>query len=180
MIPEHDTSNKLEALRSPAESGDAQAQFELGLKFYKGEEVAIDAKVAFTFWKKSADQGHAFAQNNLSILYAQGDGVSRSDAMALFWCRKSAIQGNAFGQLNLGKHYAKGIGVKIDNDAAEIWLTKAAAQGNSEALNLMLEINTQKTADDDGSPGIATALVLVILGDFFISAILWTRSISIY
>jgi hypothetical protein len=164
MSPENDTSKKLEALRSLAESGDAQAQFELGLKFYKGEEVALDAKVAFTFWKKSADQGHAFAQNNLSILYAQGDGVTRSDAMAFFWCKKSAIQGNAYGQLNLGKHYAKGIGVKIDNDAAEIWLTKAAAQGNSEALNFMMEINTQQTADDGGSPVIATALVVVILG----------------
>ena len=62
---------------------DANAQYNLGLKFAKGEGVPQDFAVAMSWYRKAADQGNASAQNSLGVMYAKGQGVPRDNAAAV-------------------------------------------------------------------------------------------------
>ena len=68
-------ADKGEALRGAAETGDADAQYNLGVMHYQGEGVAQDPKQAATWFCRAADQGHAQAQFALGLMYDKGYGV---------------------------------------------------------------------------------------------------------
>jgi len=90
-----------DAFTKLAEQGDAKAQFNLGLMYYKGEGVRQDKFEAARFFRKAAEQGNAEAQANLGILYYNGDGVQQDKAEAARWLRKAAEQGDAEAQSTL-------------------------------------------------------------------------------
>ena len=58
-----------------AEQGDAYAQFNLGLMYYKGQIVPQDYEIAVKWYILSAEQGVANAQFRLGWMYANGEGV---------------------------------------------------------------------------------------------------------
>src|ERR1700680_2139915 len=58
--------NDFYAMREPAAKGDAQAQFALGIHYYRGLGVPQDYAQALLWFAKSADQGFAPAQNQLA------------------------------------------------------------------------------------------------------------------
>ncbi len=120
-------------LKAAAEQGHADAQFNLGNCYYKGEGVKQDYAEAVSWYRKSAEQGHINAQYNLGLCYENGKGVRQDHAEAVKWYRKSAEQGNAYAQNNLGVCYKKGRGVGQDYAEAVKWYRKAAEQGNSDA-----------------------------------------------
>lgn len=88
-----------------AEQGDAEAQFQLGNKYRKGEGVRKSYKEAAKWFRKAAEQGHAKAQNNLGNRYRYGQGVRQDYEEAAKWYRKAAAQGNAKAKKNLGNMY---------------------------------------------------------------------------
>jgi TPR repeat protein len=90
-----------DAFTKLAEQGDAKAQFNLGLMYYKGEGVRQDKFEAARFFRKAAEQGNAEAQANLGILYYNGDGVQQDKVEAARWLRKAAEQGDAEAQSTL-------------------------------------------------------------------------------
>ena len=51
-----------EKLRSVAESGDAVAQFRLGMRYYKGMEIEQDYEQAANWFQTSAEQKNSQAQ----------------------------------------------------------------------------------------------------------------------
>jgi len=51
-----------EKVRKAAEQGDAQAQAQLGWKYYKGTGVPQNHAEAFAWWRKAAEQGNKSAQ----------------------------------------------------------------------------------------------------------------------
>ena len=51
-----------------AEQGDADAQHNLGIPYYKGEGVTQDYEKAIFWWQKAAQQGLAEAQEALNKL----------------------------------------------------------------------------------------------------------------
>ena len=53
------TPSEFEEIKAKAEAGDADAQFNLGVMYRKGQGMEQDYKEAFKWWKKAADQGHA-------------------------------------------------------------------------------------------------------------------------
>ena len=61
------TSSFQEALNK-AEQGDTEAQYNLGLCYYKGEGVAKDVVEAAKWYREAADQGYAEAQKALQPL----------------------------------------------------------------------------------------------------------------
>ncbi len=78
-------------LRKQAESGNPQAQFQLGLYYYLGKiDGKVDYEKAVYWFTKSAEQGNTNAQTNLGIMYENGQGVKQDYAEALKWYRKSA------------------------------------------------------------------------------------------
>jgi len=89
-------------LRARAEKGDADAQFNLGVKYYRGDGVPKDAVQAATWYRRAAEQGAASAQYNLGLMHTSGEGVPKDAVQAASWFRKAAEQGYALAQNNLG------------------------------------------------------------------------------
>src|SRR5215204_1684155 len=58
----------IDSVRTKAESGDAQAQADLGRAYSKGEGVKQSYSEAAKWYLKSAEQGNAIAQNALGEL----------------------------------------------------------------------------------------------------------------
>ena len=116
-----------------AQSGIADAQFNLGVMHANGQGVAQDDKKAFEWYTKAAEQGHMTAQYNLGVMHSNGQGVAQDDEKAFEWYTKAARQEDSMAQNNLGFVYEHGRGVLQDDKAAFLWYTKAAEQGYSLA-----------------------------------------------
>jgi TPR repeat protein len=82
-------------LMTKAATGDAAAQFALGMAYHDGKGVNANDSVAAEWIRKSADQGYAAAQNELGVLYRMGEGVERNKEEGVRWLRLAARQGNA-------------------------------------------------------------------------------------
>ena len=91
-----------ELLRTQAEQGDAEAQFNLGLMSYDGKGVPQDDAEAVKWFRLAAEQGYADAQLSLGVLYANGQGLPQDDAEAIKWYRLAAEQRNAVARFALG------------------------------------------------------------------------------
>ena len=61
--------------QSLARQGDARAQAQLGLMYFKGRGMALDHKKAKFWYHKAAEQGLAQAQYKLGFMYEKGLGV---------------------------------------------------------------------------------------------------------
>ena len=120
-------------LKARAMQGDADAQFNLGHMYAKGEGVSKDATEAVKWWRMAAEQGFAIAQNSLGLMYDRGIGVPKDATEAVKWFRKAAEQGDADAQFNLGLMYYKGEGVPKNAAEAVKWWRKAVEQGNAIA-----------------------------------------------
>lgn len=123
----------LPSLRALAEKNDANAQNELGLRYYSGQGVKADFNEAIKWFTKAAAQEHFKAQYNLGILCEKGEGVVENDREAVKWLTKSAAQGFAKAQADLGSMYFIGKGVKQNNFIAYAWWNIAAFNGNEKA-----------------------------------------------
>ena len=129
-----DASAQLQAhllpyLKTVAESGDAQAQFQFGVCYRGGYGVKKDEAEAVKWWREAAEQGFVKAQYNLGSCYANGIGVSQNRPEAAKWWRKAAEQGDAKSQCGLGISYYYGYVETKDYAEAVKWYRKAAEQG---------------------------------------------------
>ena len=91
--------SELESLEKCATDGDAEAQFNLGMRYHEGDGVKQDASTARVWfekaaasrwWSKAPAKGHAGAQFQLGLLYKGND-----LATARRWYEKAAAQGYA-------------------------------------------------------------------------------------
>lgn len=87
------------AVHQIALQGNTQAQYQLGMKYLKGQDLPQDFKQAICWFFKAASRGHKEAQYRLGTLYQEGKGASKSDTLAAIWFRKAAEQGHP-GALN--------------------------------------------------------------------------------
>ena len=121
------------SLRALAEKGDANAQNELGLRYYSGQGVKKNFNEALKWFTKAAAQEHFKAQYNLGILCEKGEGVIENDKEAVKWFTKAAAQGFSKAQADLGSMYFIGKGVRQNNFIAYAWWNIAAFNGNEKA-----------------------------------------------
>ncbi|MDR3374859.1 MAG: peptidoglycan-binding protein [Ancalomicrobiaceae bacterium] len=113
------------ALRTAAMSGDAKAQFEVGMRYAEGRGVAPDPKEAAAWYERAA--GHSFqpAAYRLGSAYEKGLGVPRDVDKAKHWYQIAAEGGNVRAMHNLGVLFANG----RDMASALPWFQKAAEAG---------------------------------------------------
>ena len=116
-----------------ADPRDPDAQFNIGMKYYRGDGVAKDYGKAAQWFGNAADQGHATGQWYLALLYFNGYGLPKDQKQAIHWSRKAAESGNQIAQYNLGWRFNLGEGVPQDYVQAEMWYRKAAEQDNADA-----------------------------------------------
>ena len=139
-----------------ADQGDVEAQYQLGLRYFRSNGGKGDAKKArHWFWMaalqghpkgmwriggmlsdseqafiwnlKAAEAGCSNAQWRAGCLYLRGDGVVQDSEQAIFWYKKAAEQGDAYALDSLGKCYANGIGVEQSWQEAANYYEKAAS-----------------------------------------------------
>ena len=130
---EQTPEQKKAALWTLAETGDAGAQYILGLMYYDGDGVLKDFIKAANWFQKAAAQGDSASQLKLGGMYYQGMGVPKDYTKAVEWFQKAATQGDAKGQLAFGLIYRVGAGLSKDATKAAEWFQKSATQGNVEA-----------------------------------------------
>lgn len=89
-----DYSTALKEWRPLAEAGDPDAQYQLGIMYYRGEGVMQDYREAAAWYQGAAEQGDTEAQLNLGLMYAQGLGVSKDYVQAYKWFDLAMLYGS--------------------------------------------------------------------------------------
>src|SRR6202051_122899 len=84
----------LAELQRLSRQGDADAQWQLGLRYHDGEEVAQDDAQAMQWFLRAAEQGHAIAQATAGAYYWAGRGVPQDLSKAYFWSAIALAQGD--------------------------------------------------------------------------------------
>lgn len=122
-----------EILLELADKGNPEAQFQIGVAYYYGKEVAKNQEAAFVWFRKAADQGYAAAQYALGRMYYYGHGVGQDEKEAIQWFRQAAERDYTDAQFALGVMYQFGKSVEKDFKEAAKWYRSAAEKGLAAA-----------------------------------------------
>jgi TonB family protein len=78
-----------------ADSGNAEAEFRVGVMYEHGQGIPAATKEAANWYRKAADQAYAQAQYALGMLYANGQGGLQDNVQAYMWLDLSSALGVA-------------------------------------------------------------------------------------
>lgn len=124
-------------LKHRAESGDPEAQWEVGSWCEDGLAdsdgsvlVRKDLRAAVRWYRRSAAAGNASAQINLGTCLSTGRGVRRNDAEALHWYKRAWRGGDSSAPNNIATVYRD----RGDESRALFWYRRAITCGDGDAL----------------------------------------------
>jgi len=137
----------IEDMRGHADQGDAAAQYQLGVRYDRGQGVLQDYQEALHWYRLAAAQGHSAAQYNLCVMADMGHGLPQDYQEALHWCHLAADQGQGRAMYNLGLHYQKAQGVPRDLLQAHKWYNLASAAGYEDGAKMRDRIAKEMTQD---------------------------------
>lgn len=123
--------------REPANSGDADAQFNMAQAYKLGRGVPMDMAIAEQFYKKAADQGHLQAGDNYGLILFQNE--RRKEALP--YLQASADRGEPRAQYILGTGYFNGDFVEKDWVKAYALIIRASGAGLSQATSNMAQMD---------------------------------------
>ncbi len=119
-----------------AEQGDANAQYNLGMLYARGQGVQQDYKRAAEWYEKAAAQDVPAAEYNLGVMYANGQGVTANPEEAAKWFLKAEQKGVGEAASGLATVYSENGSFHNPGEALK-WYQKAAEAGvASAAFNL--------------------------------------------
>ena len=123
-----------------ANSGIANASYNLGVLHHQGLGVKKDTNEAISWYQKAAEQGHPEAQYNLGIAHIEGIGVPYDAPKASGYFKNAADQGVMEAAYNLGLIYENGLLGAAEPDKALMWYKIAADQGGPEAKQALEQL----------------------------------------
>ena len=133
--PKANNNPKAAAILEQAKGKDAQFQYDLAQRYFKGDGVEKDEKTGIKLLHMAAEQNHARACDMLGWLYRDGNhGTRQNYKKAAEWYQRAAELGHSSSQHYLGVMYSLGRGVRKDGNKAVEWIGKAADQGNPAAV----------------------------------------------
>ncbi len=144
-------------LNKSANSGDMNAQHELGIRYLTGQGVFADT-VKSAYWiKKAADQKLPQACYNYGILLNNGWGLKWDPVEAYKNFLYAAEHDMPEAEFAVGIIYTDDLVVERNWDAAYLWIKKAAAAGSKPAKEVLPEIEkrTSKSIIKDTAISIA-------------------------
>ena len=97
-----DYEKALRKLLPLAESGNAAAQYNIGVMHEWGDGVPQNNAEAIRWYRRSAELSHKDAQNNLGAMYSKGEGAEQNFVEALKWFILSGGNGSEGGKKNIG------------------------------------------------------------------------------
>ncbi|WP_432696318.1 peptidoglycan-binding protein [Marinobacterium sp. YM272] len=125
------------ALAESAKQGDAESQYQLGLRFTNGADVLQDYALGVMHFKDAARQGHTDAQYMLGMAYYLGRGTNIDYDDARFWLEKAASAYHREAMHYLGEIYFNGYGTEKAPAWGVQWAGQAAERGYAESQYLM-------------------------------------------
>ena len=118
-----------ERLKNDADNGQSEAQYALGILYYKGVHFDRDFKQAAYWFLVSAKGGHVKAMQNIGVMYIRGEGVKRDFIEGVKWFDRAADAGDTFAMHSLGLRYENGDGVLQDYRRALSYYKRASDLG---------------------------------------------------
>lgn len=106
-------------LETLAAQGNAEAMYELGLRYYKGIGVGVNYKKAKSCLEESVKSGCNSGAYYLGMIYYNGKGTPTNHIKAKEYFEKSDANNNIFSTYYLGKIYYWGDGVEKNYSKAE-------------------------------------------------------------
>lgn len=137
-----DYAAALHEWRKLAESGNAQAERDMGLLYATGHGVPQNLPRALRWYKRAAIHGDAQAMYEVGVIYENGRGVPPDAHRAAWWYRKAARHGSGPAAHSVALLYQRGEGVQKSQATAEHYFGIAAKDGVTDA-----------PAQADASPG---------------------------
>ncbi|HKB99278.1 MAG TPA: GAF domain-containing protein [Terriglobales bacterium] len=128
-------AKSLPALRNLALQGDADAQWQMGVRCHNGEDVPRDDVQAMQWFLRAAEQGHVTAQATLGAYYWAGRGVPQDLSQAYFWSAIALAQGdeNSKSRLEGLTSQMTRAQVSAARQQAEVWIHQhSVAQPNAK------------------------------------------------
>lgn len=138
--------------KGPAETGDADAQFNLAQAYKLGRGVPVDLARAADLYGRAAKKGHPQAADNYGLaLFELGKKVEAAE-----WLDKSAMRGEPRAQFVLGTMFFNGDAVGKDWVRAYALVSRAASAGLPQASRTLTQMD-QYIGVADKQKGIALA-----------------------
>lgn len=123
---------EINRLKKEADNGDADAAYELALKYDKGKEVPKDKDLSIKYYQLSAENGNISAKYFIAMAIMAGD-LSGEPSHVFSLLTDAANNGMGDAQYMIGACYYQGYGVDQDLNLALEWYTKGAENGNANA-----------------------------------------------
>jgi TPR repeat protein len=120
--------------RQAADRGDAEAAYQLGVLYDRGQGVRPDAAQRNAWWQKAADLNYAPALLALAEMARAGDGMAKSEPVAVGYYRRAAERGSGAAALHYARALRDGTGVTRDAAQAWEWFSFALGQGSNASL----------------------------------------------
>ena len=130
-------AKSLPELRNLAFQGDADAQWQMGVRYHNGEDVPRDDAQAMQWFLRAAEQGHATAQATLGAYYWAGRGVPQDLSKAYFWSAIALVQGdeNSKSRLEGLSSQMTREQVSAARQQAEVWIHQHSVAQPANAKN---------------------------------------------
>jgi len=95
-------------VRAAADAGDPNAQYDLAMRYARGDFEPPDFAKAAYYLDLAAKGNHAGAQFALYNLFEQGRGIAKDPTKALYWLARAASQGHGDAMYFFARRYADG------------------------------------------------------------------------
>ncbi len=128
-------AKSLEELRKLADAGDAEAQWQMGLRYHNGDGVPHDDAQAVPWFLRAAEQGHVTAQATLGAYYWAGRGVPEDLSKAYFWSAIANARGDEASKIRLEVLASRMTPAQIFSarEQADAWIHSYYQRAKSEA-----------------------------------------------
>ena len=100
-LDQHEQAKSVSDLRKLADEGDADAQWQMGVRYHDGAGVPQDDAQAVQWFQRAAEQGNVAAQGALGAYYWRGRGVFQDLSKAYFWSTIAMAQGDEISKSRL-------------------------------------------------------------------------------
>ena len=126
-----------DSVRLRAESGDVEAQLEVGKRYMNGDGVRRNTRTAVKYLENAAAKDNLEAIDLLGDCYRFGEGIDQDEAKAVGLYLRAAEKQYTESQSSLGHCYFNGNGVEQNPIEAVRWFRLAAAKRDVFSLRML-------------------------------------------
>ena len=121
-----DEETRVKEWKSKAESGDAEAMFELSCVYESGDfGLAKDDKQARAWAERAAELGHVKSMADFGLYLCEGTGGKKNSQLGVYYTISAAERGSDHAAWNLGVSFQEGAdGLPRDLKLAKYWYTQ--------------------------------------------------------